>query len=62
MSKQTCRNFLIGAGTFALFAGLGFAANHHAMNGTWQLAPQRSESPGPRVRFLRKYPVQPGCR
>ena len=50
MSRQTCRNFLSGGATLAVLvglgAGLGFAANHHAMNGTWQLAPQRSEFNG----------------
>ncbi len=50
MSIQTCRNFLTGAATLAILvglgAGLGLAANHHAMNGTWQLVPQRSELNG----------------
>jgi len=46
MSRQTCRNFLTGAATLAMFAGLGWAANHHAMNGTWELVPQRSELNG----------------
>jgi hypothetical protein len=46
MSRQTCRNFLFGAGTIAMFIGLGFAANHHEMNGTWRLVPQRSEFNG----------------
>jgi hypothetical protein len=46
MSKQTCRNFLTGAATLAMFAGLGLAANHHELNGTWQLVPQRSEFNG----------------
>lgn len=42
MSTQTSRNFLTGAATLAIFAGLGLAANHHELNGTWQLVPQRS--------------------
>jgi hypothetical protein len=46
MSIQTCRNFLMGAATLTVMAGMGFAANHHAMNGTWELAPQRSEFNG----------------
>jgi hypothetical protein len=50
MSKQNCKKFLTGAATLAVLvglgAGLGFAANHHALNGTWQLAPQRSELNG----------------
>ena len=46
MSRQTCRNFLTAAATLAFVAGLGFAANHHELNGTWQLVPQRSELNG----------------
>jgi hypothetical protein len=46
MLRQTCRNFLTTAATLAVFAGLGFAANHHELNGTWQLVPQRSELNG----------------
>lgn len=46
MLQQTCRNFLTGAATLVMFAGLGFAANHHELNGTWQLVPQRSELHG----------------
>ena len=50
MWKQTCRNFLTGAATLAIFAGLGaglsFASNHHVLNGTWQLVPSRSELHG----------------
>jgi hypothetical protein len=50
MWKQTCRNFLTGAATLAVCAGLGaalgLAANHHELNGTWQLVPSRSELNG----------------
>lgn len=50
MLKQTCRNFLTGATTLAIFAGLGaglaLANNHHALNGTWQLVPSKSELHG----------------
>jgi hypothetical protein len=50
MWKQTCRNFRAGGATLAIVAGLGAglgqAANHHALNGTWQLVPSRSELNG----------------
>lgn len=46
MSKQICRNFLIGAATLAVVAGSAFAVNHHELNGTWQLVPSRSELKG----------------
>jgi len=50
MWNQTCRNFLTRAATMAIFAGLtatlGFPANHHELNGTWQLIPSRSELNG----------------
>jgi len=46
MWKQTCRNFLTGAATLAIFAGFALAVNHHELNGTWQLVPSRSELNG----------------
>jgi hypothetical protein len=46
MSVKSCRNFLLGAVTLALFAGAAFAAHHHELNGTWQLIPARSELNG----------------
>jgi hypothetical protein len=46
MWNQSGRNFLVGAATLAIFAGLGLASNHHALNGTWQLSPARSELHG----------------
>jgi hypothetical protein len=42
MWTQTCRNFLIGVITLAIFSGLALASNHHVLNGTWQLVPSRS--------------------
>jgi hypothetical protein len=36
----------MGAATLTMMAGMGLAANHHAMNGTWELVPQRSEFHG----------------
>lgn len=42
MSAKSCRNFLLGAVTLAMFAGAAFAAHHHELNGTWQLIPARS--------------------
>ena len=46
MARQTGRNFLTAVAGLAIFAGLGFAANHHQLNGTWQLVPSRSELNG----------------
>lgn len=46
MSGKSCRNFLLGAVTLAVFAGAAFGAHHHDMNGTWQLIPSRSELNG----------------
>jgi hypothetical protein len=46
MWTQSCRNFLTGAATLAIFAGLAIASNHHDLNGTWQLVPSRSELNG----------------
>jgi hypothetical protein len=46
MWKKSGRNFLIGVATLAVVAGSAFAANHHELNGTWQLVPARSEFNG----------------
>ena len=46
MSRQSSRNFLRCAATAVLLAGCAFANNHHSMNGTWQLTPERSEFHG----------------
>jgi len=36
----------MGLGALAVLAGSALAANHHELNGTWQLVPSRSESNG----------------
>jgi hypothetical protein len=36
----------IGAAALAFFAGDALAVNHHELNGTWQLIPERSEFHG----------------
>ena len=46
MGANYCRNFLAGAALLTLFAGGAWAANHHELNGTWQLLPARSELNG----------------
>jgi hypothetical protein len=46
MWTKSGRNFLIGAVALAVVAGSAFAANHHELNGTWQLVPSRSELHG----------------
>ena len=42
MWGRDCRNFLAGAAAFVMFAAMGWAANHHELNGTWQWLPARS--------------------
>jgi len=46
MWRNSSRNFLMGLGALAVLAGSALAANHHELNGTWQLVPSRSESNG----------------
>ena len=46
MQTEECRSFLIGAAALAVFAGYAMAVNHHELNGTWQLIPERSEFHG----------------
>ncbi len=46
MQTEACRNFLIAAAALAVFAGHASAVNHHELNGTWQLIPERSEFHG----------------
>jgi hypothetical protein len=46
MRQQFCKSFLARAATLAIFAGCALAANHHELNGTWQLVPARSEFHG----------------
>lgn len=42
MLAKYCKSFLC----VTLFAACAFAANHHELNGTWQLVPARSELNG----------------
>jgi hypothetical protein len=42
MLAKYCKSFLC----VTLFAACAFAANHHELNGTWQLVPSRSELNG----------------
>jgi hypothetical protein len=46
MFQKTGRNFLLGVAALAVLAGSSFAADHHELNGTWQLVPSRSELNG----------------
>jgi hypothetical protein len=46
MLRQPYRSFLTGAATLTIFAGCALALNHHELNGTWQLIPERSEFHG----------------
>lgn len=46
MRTEACRSFLTGAAALAVFAGYALAVNHHELNGTWQLIPERSEFHG----------------
>jgi hypothetical protein len=46
VQTQACRSFLTGAAALAVFAGYALAVNHHELNGTWQLVPERSEFHG----------------
>jgi hypothetical protein len=46
MKSEAWRNFLTGAAALAAFAGSALAVNHHELNGTWQLIPERSEFHG----------------
>src|SRR5579863_7571318 len=46
MPIKSGRNFLIAVATLALAAAPVFAANHHQLNGTWQLIPARSDLHG----------------
>jgi hypothetical protein len=41
-----CRNFLAAAAALAIAGGCVLAANHHELNGSWQLIPSRSEFNG----------------
>lgn len=46
MRSEVCRSLLTGAAVLAMFSGYSLAANHHELNGTWQLIPERSEFHG----------------
>jgi hypothetical protein len=46
MLRQPYKYFLTGAATLAIFAGCALAVNHHELNGSWQLIPERSEFHG----------------
>jgi hypothetical protein len=46
MRGRAGRNFLAGAAAFVMFAAMGWAVNHHELNGTWQLLPARSNLNG----------------
>ena len=49
MWRQPCKNFLTGTAALAIFAGCAFAYNHHDLNGSWRLIPERSEFHGEAV-------------
>lgn len=46
MRSQSRKTFLLSAAALALFAVSAFAANHHSLNGTWKLMPERSNFAG----------------
>ena len=46
MRTQTRKTFLLSAAALALFAVSAFAANHHSLNGTWTLIPDKSDFGG----------------
>lgn len=49
MQSKVRRSLLTAAAALAVFAGNALAVNHHELNGTWQLIPERSEFHGERV-------------
>ena len=46
MRPQTRKTFFLSAAALALFAISAFAANHHSLNGTWTLIPDKSDFGG----------------
>ena len=46
MAPQLRKRFLIGTTCLVLFAGLGFAGDHHSLNGTWAMIPAQSKFEG----------------
>ena len=46
MRAQLRKTFLLSAAALVFFAGSTFAANHHSLNGTWRLIPDKSDFGG----------------
>src|SRR5580704_1224516 len=46
MRLQLCKTFLSSAAVLVFFAASAIAANHHSLNGTWKLIPDRSDFAG----------------
>lgn len=46
MLRQPYKYFPTGAAFLAIVAGFAWASNHHELNGSWQLIPERSEFHG----------------
>lgn len=46
MRRQSRKTFLSIASVVVLFAASAFAANHHSLNGTWTLIPDKSDFAG----------------
>src|SRR5258708_31259494 len=46
MAPQLRKRFPIGTTCLVLFAGLGFAGDHHSLNGTWAMIPAQSKFEG----------------
>jgi hypothetical protein len=46
MWRQLYKNLLTAAASLAIFAGFALAYDHHNLNGSWQLIPERSEFHG----------------
>lgn len=46
MQLHLRKTFLSGAAVTVFFATSAFAANHHSLNGTWKLIPDRSDFAG----------------
>ena len=46
MRPQLRKTFLSSAAVLVFFATSAFAANHHSLNGTWKLIPDRSDFAG----------------
>ena len=46
MQLQLSKTFLWSVAVLAFFAASAFGANHHSLNGTWKLIPERSDFGG----------------